>query len=236
MDSFYYRWMPFTVKIGFLEAKLHDVAQKFRSWREEHFHTVGCSWLDGTIAEMLPQMAPLTIPPRRALLIETRSDWTAYFDNGAQGPDPFGPIGHLAEVMCCRGLIATNAPHTLHSDSGRKMGSYGAVQFELFGPGTDNELGYVRSVSVAFDGGNWRFDANGEMQSFEQPERYNERRVVDRFTPKMLEEYCSALGIGMFDSEFYGHEACLVTVSDPLPVGSPELSLAEARVKLGVQD
>jgi hypothetical protein len=35
------------------------------------------------------------------------------------------------------------------------------------------------------------------------------RRTIDRFTPEMLESYCAALGIELFNADFYG-EQCLL--------------------------
>ncbi|WP_205649263.1 hypothetical protein, partial [Schaalia canis] len=41
---------------------------------------------------------------------------------------------------------------------------------------------------------------------FEDRGAYESRRVVDRFTPAMLVEYCAALGLRPFDEDFYADE------------------------------
>jgi hypothetical protein len=79
------------------------------------------------------------------------------------------------------------------------------------------------------DGGSWLFSADGLEQPFEEPTRYNARRVVDRFTDDMLERYCRALGIGLFDEAFYGTHAAVINTVQKLAVGSPVMSLEEAR-------
>lgn len=79
------------------------------------------------------------------------------------------------------------------------------------------------------DGGSWLFSVNGQEQPFEESERYRARRVADRFTVEMLERYCSAIDIGLFDEAFYGTHAAIVNTVQKLAPGSPVMSLEEAR-------
>jgi hypothetical protein len=146
-----------------------------------------------------------------------------------------GPVCHLADVMGCRGVILSNISQSLHGDFERGKGTYGAVQFEMYGPGADNPLGCVRSVSVAFDGDRWRFDANGSIQPFEDIDCYNKRDVVDRFTPAMLAEYAAALGINAFSERFYAGEACVVTYANAASKPARECALADAQLESGIR-
>jgi hypothetical protein len=50
----------------------------------------------------------------------------------------------------------------------------------------------------------------------------------------MLEEYCMALGIRLFDPDFYGPSAMLIDIRDPLPASFVAISLAKAREELGL--
>lgn len=133
-----------------------------------------------------------------------------------------------------RGLVARCVPHTLSSDEGRARGTYGAVQFELFGPGRGQFLDYLRSVSVAWAGGRWTFSANGEPQPFEEIERYDRRKITDRFTPEMLDRYCAAIGVRPWESSFYMGPGTLVTTMDALPSTARVVSLRQAREQLGL--
>jgi hypothetical protein len=225
---------PVTFSIGFLEADLPLVAQAFSSWKMHVLDSVSDVHAYGTFDALVATLAPLTAPPRRSLLIRTRSRWTAYFDNFINGSDAFGPIGHLSSVLGCRGAILTNVPHTLDGDYDHKPGTYGAVQFELYGPEADNPLGCVRSISVAYDGGKWRFDARGAVQQFEEVERYGQRRIVDRFTPAMLIQYALELGIDVFNEDFYAGEARLISYANRASKPARECSFAEARIELGL--
>ena len=91
-------------------------------------------------------------------------------------------------------------------------------------------------MSVINDVRGWKFDQLGAVQDFEQADRYAAKRIAERFTPEMLEEYCRALGIELFDENFYGG-AGFVTYSYPwfLP-RLPGVSLSEARKQLGFID
>jgi hypothetical protein len=88
-------------------------------------------------------------------------------------------------------------------------------------------------VSVAYEAGKWKFDMNGEIQSFEDSAKYQKRHVTDRFTPEMLKKYCYALGIRVDSPDFYQSPTVLVSTDDPLPAGHLTLSLAQAQQKMG---
>ena len=76
----------------------------------------------------------------------------------------------------------------------------------------------------------------GEVQPFEQIDRYAARRVADRVTAELLEAYCRAFGIHLFDVDFYGG-ADVVTHARPwfLP-RLATITRADARRQLGLND
>jgi hypothetical protein len=45
----------------------------------------------------------------------------------------------------------------------------------------------------------------------------------------MLERYCAAVGIRLFDNAFYGRKVAIVDTIQELAPGSPVMSLEEAR-------
>jgi hypothetical protein len=226
---------PLTYAIGFIEAPLRLVGDAFYKWRSSHCKKVTTSSFSSSLAEALINLPPLIVPPRKALLLQTDSQWTAYFDNGTNGGDPFPPMSYLAEHLKCRGLAVTCVPHTLKSEHKDARGTYGAVQFELFAPEPREFLNYERSISAANDGGHWVFNATGTVQPYEQTDRYAAPGISDRFTPEMLEDYCRALGIKVFDQGFYGPEAVLIRIHDGLPRSHKPLTLREAREELGLE-
>ena len=84
------------------------------------------------------------------------------------------------------------------------------------------------------DGDEWEFEASGPIQSYEEPLEYTAARNRDRFTAEMLERYCRALGIDLFNPDFYGPNAVMFVNKMPLNPGSPCLSREEALRKLGL--
>jgi hypothetical protein len=85
----------------------------------------------------------------------------------------------------------------------------GSVQFEMLGPFKNDFLNYIRTVHASFDGSRWVFDAVGTPQDFEELDAYKAPRVRDRFTSEMLERYCKALGVDVFNPQAYGPRAVL---------------------------
>lgn len=139
----------------------------------------------------------------------------------------------MCEMLKCRGVAVSCVPHR-SPEGGR--GIYGGVQFQLFADHKTHFLNHERAVGVVHDGHrNWEFDAIGPVQDFEETTQYDARRVVDRFTPEMLGRYCAALGMDLFNPDFYGPNAIMVKNKSPLRPDSPCLSRQEARKRLGVE-
>jgi len=104
---------------------------------------------------------------------------------------------------------------------------------DVFGPKQPGKFNnYVRALGASNDGGRWVFDQSGEPFAFEQVERYQERRVRDRFTFEMLKDYLRHLGLSPFEEDFYlppGSSAWLVQKTGPFAPGHREYTLEEAR-------
>jgi hypothetical protein len=226
---------PLTFSWGFLKLDLQTAGDFLASWRKTHLHTLETAQVAGSLREMLGQLQPLTVPRRKELIVETGSEWTAYFDNGAKGADPVSTMGHMTRTLKCWGLTVSCVPHTLTKKDRNAKGTYGAVQFELLAPEAGEFLNYERTLGAVNDGGRWVFDAVGTVQPYEKPEHYSALKVRDRFTDAMLEEYCLALGIRLFDPEFYGPAGLLLTTHDPLPAICPRWTLQEAQDYFGIR-
>jgi hypothetical protein len=228
------RFAPLTYAIGFLESDFHHVADETVAWQRSIFSQVETVEIESSLGEALSKLEPLITPPRKNLLLSTNSRWVAYFDNGINGGDPSSFVGYFAQRLKCRGLAVTCIPGLADDVPFANMHS-SAVGFKLYAPEAREWLNLERSVSAVNDYGKWTFEATGSVQPFEKPDRYQARAVKNRFTPEMLEEYCSALGIRLFDGEFYGPAGILVKIGDPLPPEFVAISLAEAQSRLGIR-
>lgn len=227
---------PLTFNWGFLEAPVDAVGNAYVRWQKKILQSVKVTSINLPLADALRKLEPLDTGSQRVLFLSTKGRWTACFDNGSKGGNPSTFVGELSEQMRCRGVACGCIPNTLTRRDVGKLGAWGGVKFTLFAREKRDFLNIERSVSVINDVRGWDFNSVGRVQDFEQVERYAERKIADRFTPKMLEEYCRALGINLFDEDFYGG-AGIITHSYPwfLPK-LPTVTLAEARKQLGLSD
>lgn len=227
---------PLTFEWGFIEAPLDVVSAAYRRWQRNILHRVRVTQFDLPLADALKQLDPLDRGSQRVLFMSTRSDWTACFDNGVRGGNPATFVGELSRQLKCRGVTVGCIPNTLSRGDDAKPGTWGALKFTLFAPEERDFLNIERSVSIINDAGGWEFNSIGVVQAFEHVDRYAARSIADRLTSGMLEDYCRALGIDLFDEKFYGRPGVL-THSYPWFLRRPATTpLAEARKLLGLND
>ena len=213
------QWIWSHPEAGRLQRKLE---QWIRSHSEKE--RVRRRYVGGSLSDALEHLAPLNAGEiRRRLIVPTRSDWTAYFDNSILGTDP-SSLPYFARELSCRGVrMCCAADATIFS-------LYGAEEHEgPYGLPTNS----VRGV-YAMNDSYWTFDAYGEEQPFEQPERYSERRIRDRFTPEMLRSYLAALGIRAFDEDFYMPNGEAVPVEEDTPLYRGERQWTFQEVQMGL--
>jgi hypothetical protein len=197
------RCAPTTDEVGLVEAPPETVVGAYVDWTKSfgpRFDQLRTTRISGTLEQVLRRLLPLTsIQRRRLLFVPTRSRWTAYFGNGHQGTDAGPLVGVLAEQLKCHGVRCVAVPDTSKEPSGK----YGALIFELFGPNPNPILNYVRTVSLANDGGRWVFETSGVALAVEDVARYDAKRKRDRFDFESLDRILASLDIRAFDEDFY---------------------------------
>jgi hypothetical protein len=228
------RWAPVTSEMGFLELGAEQAAQVFATWERGLMTPRGITVeefpVTGTLEQVLSRILPLSSgETQRHLFIPTRSAWTAYVANGWTGTDAASPMSAMARRLSCRGLRVVAVPHTLRGTQGR----YGSVMLEMYGPEQPGKISNtVRALAAANDGGRWVFVELGEPFLFEQVERYQARKVRDRFTFDMLKDYLRHLGLFPFEEDFYmppGSRAWLIQKTGPFTTVGQEYTLEQAR-------
>jgi hypothetical protein len=224
------QFAPITSSMGFLRVEFETAVDALRRWSTDLYgDTVAVEYLTGGLTETLPMLEPLIGGARpRELLISASDGWVAYFDCGLHGTDAVSTVGYLSSTIGCQGLAIDDAPHTAGLP-GVKNGRLGGVQFELFGPNQTEFLNYVRAIGVVYDGGRWTFNATGTEQWFEDAAAYRARRVRDRFTSTMLERYCKAMDLDVFNPASYGPRAALIRSPRPTPKGGYVMSLQQVQ-------
>jgi len=232
------RYSPITSEIGFLECNAETAKDAYLNWMQpiqaERNIIVEGRNVGGDFVSKICSLLPLTsIERRRSLFVPTKSDWTAYFDNGWQGTDAFTAVSYLSQEIGCRGIRAVSILNTIEQTRTGLRGRYGATIFELYASSTDgcSFLNTQRSVFAANDGGRWKFGAAGGPLEFEDVKQYESRRIQDRFNPEMLDRYLRSFGIQLFLEEFYSvnKPAQLVVKEGPCAAGMKSYSLAEAQ-------
>jgi hypothetical protein len=227
---------PVTLTLGFVECPFTEFSEAFTRWQkglDAQFgtQTEVCRFR-APLSEAILKLEPLVTPSDRYLLIETRSGWSAIFSNGLRVNDVNSPVSYLPTVLKCRGLEVFCIPDRSDKNFKDALQIYGAVVFTLYGSEKTDFLNRIRHIGVTHDVSGWEFMAQGEIQPFEKTENYQRRKVADRFTDEMLESYCEALGIKVFDANFYGGE-CLVSHITKRAVPSDlTMSISEARSHL----
>jgi hypothetical protein len=231
------RWAPVTSEIGFLETRAEHAVRAFAAWHEGLMRprgiTVEVQPVSGSLEQVISSLLPITHPERqRYLFLPTRSPWTAYLDNGWGGTDASSAMGAMARRVECRSLRVVAVPHTYRKGQGR----YGAVMLEMYGPHLNAQHNNdVRALGASNDGGRWVFDQSGEPFLFEKVERYQERKVRDRFTFEMLKDYLRHLGLSPFEEDFYlpeGAPAWLVQKTGTFTPNQRDYTLEEVRAKV----
>lgn len=165
---------------------------------------------------------------RRLLFVATTAGWTAFFQSGSAGSDPFPAMSFLAKRMGVLGMrVCTTAPAVM----------FPASVWEVYAPVElgGMPLGYHRSIVAANDGGRWVFEESGKRYPFEKPGSYTLTRKRDRFTRELLAEYLAHFGLEPFSDSFYQvspeHPGVLLEDRTCWPLRVPEFTLDEARAK-----
>lgn len=222
------KYAPITDTIGFIRCGPAQVADFFVEWQRPIQERRGVSFssrsITGSLEAKISHLIPLTsVERRRYIFVPTRSNWTAFLDNGHQGTDAFSPLSYMADKLRCEAVRVTYTPGTRGS-------SDLAVIWELYGPHIVESSNTIRAVFVADDGNGLIFSQSGKVQAYEYAEKYSNRLKRDRFTPQMLDLYLRALGIEAFDENFYQPDdqaAILVEKSGPSAPASREFQLAD---------
>ncbi|HET9989480.1 MAG TPA: hypothetical protein VFQ65_13205 [Kofleriaceae bacterium] len=184
--------------VAFLRRPMLEVRDAILTWRRQELRQTiedtGAARFPDCMAVLDPLEAPWTVE----VLIDC-GEWTAYMNNWIQGGDPTAAAPYLAVRLGCDCIVALHAP------------PYGpghaSTQLCMIGPDGASPHMYVRTIAAHAEDGRWSWDTYGSLQPFEQPERYEARKIKDRFDRALLVTYLSALGIRVDDLAFYG-EGC----------------------------
>jgi len=216
---------PITHCLGVIRLSFDRLLEVEEAWRPLHSVEYEFRHLQGDLPSQLEQLLPLTGPRVRELWVDA-GDHCVFFDNFVNASDPQTAID-LSREYKCRAFLVSASPDGEFS--------YGQTRLDVYGPEGTSPLGIVRIISATNDGGRWSWDVSGEPLEFENVEYYRRRRIRDRFPRWLLEEYCRALSIPVFEESFYGTRGLLISnmARRSLPNLRTE-SLEDRRAQLGL--
>ena len=231
------RFRPITSTIGFIAAEPDATAETFVSWmgpiQAKRNVTLQKQSLRESLDNLLGRLLPLTsVERRRYLFVPTKSQWTAFFDNGHRGTDAFSVLSYLSKRIGARSCAVT----AIRNDEPMQtVTRFDALGFEIYEPVDTDFLNYGRTLNLSNEDGKFVFTNRGTPFSFEDTSRYGLQNLRERLTPDILEEYLHQLGIDVFDEDFYdcGRErmAILIEKQGPTAPKLEEFTMVQAQRK-----
>jgi hypothetical protein len=218
-------WWPVTHDFGLVRSDIEVAAAARRHQYSASGQAVDAVWLDASLEDCLARLEPLSPAPSKELFLSTTFGWTAFFQNGTRGSDPFLPMYQLSRTLGVTALRACVTP-----DHAR----YAGIILEVYDTprAGGNADGYRRSIAAVNDGGRWVFEQSGLPFDFEDAASFTARRKRDRFTPEALLNVLRGLGVPRLTDETLqpGGRCRGILISRPPHPHLPSFSLAEAKV------
>src|SRR5712691_2094863 len=103
-------WHPVTEDFGLIHARLETVVGELRRWHGEIGITYKGTEITGSLEAGFKALLPLSNGKRRRLFVNTRAGWTACFQNGIQGSDPFPAMSMLAQRLNVLAMRVCSTP------------------------------------------------------------------------------------------------------------------------------
>ena len=195
------RLSAFTKKITFIDRPLDEVMRGMNLGFSSISNQATGKQLFGDLEDLLSYLEPEPTNSTKTLIVEAGNGWSASFHYGDSGNSAFDVA---ARYLQCRSLHTGYSPHLRHH--GEILG-YGSCSFWLY----DHARGEIgtRTLQASYQS-RWDMHMSGTPQPFEEKERYQRKKVRERFDLEMLNRYCNALNIRRNDPTFYGPRAVLL--------------------------
>lgn len=187
----------FMDRIWFVQAPFVQVAAETTKWLNELGDT-SFTALREPLPSMLHRLEPRMIPSWKQVVVSTSADnWTAILSQGSD-------IGTANVVGARLECLHFRTAHHAHITRDQKIVQYGGTSLWM-------HLGarHIRSIQASYQS-RWQFDIFGDPQPFENLNNYTARKIRDRFTLEILNDYCHALGIERGNLDFYGPDGLLI--------------------------
>lgn len=151
-----------------------------------------------TLAEAFHFLTPLIREfATRTLVLQTTTNWTAFFNNRAGDQIDVALNQHLSASLNTRAIMAFHKDDTVRKLHDRVAGVPGGTIFHFYEAGVP-----MRQLSCINDSP-WSFDHFGEPLPFERIERYSAKKKRDRFDFELLKDYLGEFNLFPYDDSFF---------------------------------
>ena len=188
-SSTFETWWPVTYDFGLIRAPVETVLDmRHRAYLDDGQGDCRREDVTGSLEACLRRLEPLSFVHRKEMYLATDFGWTAFFQNGTRGSDPFLPMMQSSRALGVTAMRICITP---------ARATWPAVIWEVYDTeeAGGNANGYRRSIAAANDGGRWIFHMSGAPFPFEDLDRYTAKRKRDRFPPDLLRDYLREMGI-----------------------------------------
>lgn len=194
---------PIGYGVAFLRSPFEDVESSVReTWA--HCEVVPVQGVEPGVLALDPMEAPWTVE-----LLLRCGEWTAYLNNSIGGGDISAIAPAIARSL---GVMCVTAEHAPKHGPG-----HAATQLWIQGPEGEPPLMSIRTLTAHCQDGRWSWYESGDVQPFEQPDRYRARRIRDRLDRGLLVAYLAELGIYPDDPNFFSDGVVVRQRVDWLP-------------------
>jgi hypothetical protein len=197
------KFLPITFNFYFVETSILNAATIYSGWSRYKNKKFTLENISGTLEEQMRYFNPMVNNlDTKFLFVDTTSSWSVFFQKDYEHPQSFCQfsVKKIARSAQCRGLTVTCSGNACRNPDKTIFVDYDYIVFDYI----DTDENDNRAIWLAREDNRWLFETYGKPLPFEQVDKYKEKRTRDRFTPDMLEQYCSSLGIQLLDPGFYG--------------------------------
>jgi len=227
------KFYPIDTTIGFVKGDVVNVSNFIIDWYKRIGNPLDIikrrvynNDAEGAMAGLLPLTSGRI---RRTLILSNSSDWVMYLNNLVNGTD-ISALTYIAEKLK---TSCIDAATTLSSDDlGYKINSphAGATFFDYDEFAVDGRKIRERWIHAINEDGNWKFETEGDLFSFENPEQFKARKIKDRFNRHHLIAYLEHFGIKLNDPNFFSNSKAVLIERIGVPYPNERaFSLEEAR-------
>lgn len=197
----------FGERFGFVKTDASTLSDYIYHWRTNiqgrHSRTI--------VSQNMYAVAPTLRAPvstwdiDQFMVVSTQNpEWVAYFDNSVRGGDPSATLELAARDLNTQAVLVGARPF-VSDNSNDPLGAY---QFWYMLGGGDE----ARTIDLIQEsaGPHYHFEEQGPLQDWELPEQYRSVNLNERFDLELLEKYCKALGLDVYDTGFYAGPCVII--------------------------